>query len=329
MLLAVAAVIVGLVILIWSADKFVDGASAVATYAGMPPLLVGMLVIGFGTSAPEMVVSAFAAAQGNPALALGNAYGSNISNLALVLGIMALVVPVAVHSSVVRKELPLLAAITLVAGFQMLDGTISRADATVLLLLFAALMGWSIYVGVSGRRDPLALAPDEVAADTPELSRRQAAMALTFGLVLLIISSRLLVWGAVTLAVQLGVNELVIGLTVVAIGTSLPELASGIAALRQGKPDLAVGNLVGSNLFNTLVVVGIAGLIHPVAVPADVLQRDWPVMMAITLLMFPLCVNLKGGMSVINRWEGALLLLIFVLYSGYLIWTIFAAAGLA
>ena len=305
--LAIGAVIAGLVILVWSADRFVDGASATARYAGMPPLLIGMLVIGFGTSAPEMVVSALAASDGNPGLALGNAYGSNITNIALILGVVALISPIAVHSSILRKELPVLSVVTLLAAWQLHDGLISRNDALVLLGVFALLIGWSVWQGMRGQSDTLTgEVEQQLQADA--LPLRRALFWLVLGLVLLIASSRLLVWGAVSIAQDLGVSDLIIGLTVVAVGTSLPELASSLVAVRKNQHDLALGNVLGSNLFNTLAVVGIAGVIHPVTAEPLVLWRDWAVMAALTLALFVVGYGFRGaGTGRINRVEGGTL----------------------
>lgn len=321
MLLAVIALIVGLALLVWSADKFVDGASATAAHFGMPPLLIGMVVVGFGTSAPEMVVSVMAAIDGNPGIALGNAYGSNIVNIALILGITALIAPILVHSDIVRKELPILLAVTALAIAQIWDGELSRNDAVVLLLVFAGYMGWSIWQGMRNKDDALSQEfSTEVAAHAMPI--KKALLLLGFGLVLLIISSRMLVWGAVYMAQSFGVSDLIIGLTVVAIGTSLPELASSIAAARKGELDIAIGNIIGSNLFNTLAVVGVAGLIFPATVPPEVLQRDILVMAALTvsLLIFAIGIKSQGK---IGRIKGTVWLLSFVTYTGYLISTTF------
>ncbi|CAN0595996.1 unnamed protein product, partial [Ectocarpus sp. 12 AP-2014] len=244
MLPALLAIAAGLALLVWSADRFVEGSAVTARHFGMPPLLIGMVVVGFGTSAPEMVVSALAASQGNSGLALGNAYGSNITNIALILGITAIISPIAVHSQVMRKELPILAGITLLAIWQLLDGSLSRLDAVGLLLTFTALLGWSIWAGMKKPQDALAL---EVSAELDErvMPIRNAVFWLVAGLVLLIISSRILVWGAVDLATAFGVSDLIIGLTIVAIGTSLPELASSVIAARKGEHDLALGDILG------------------------------------------------------------------------------------
>ena len=315
MLMAIGAIIAGLILLVWSADKFVEGSATTASHFGMPPLLIGMVVVGFGTSAPEMAVSALAASQGNPGLALGNAYGSNITNIALILGITALMAPIAVHSQVMRKELPILILVTAFAGWQLWDGDLSRMDAIGLMLAFVVLIGWSIYQGLRQPDDALA---KEMTEEVHAMPVRKAILWLVVGLLLLIVSSRILVWGAVDLATTFGISDLVIGLTIVAVGTSLPELASSIIAARKGEHDLALGNILGSNLFNTLAVVGIAGLIAPMPVAPEVLTRDFPVMAALTLVLFAMCYGFRGPGRV-NRFEGSALLLAFVAYTVYLL----------
>ena len=317
MLLAVLALVFGLTLLVWSADRFVDGASAAARYGGMPPLLIGMLVVGFGTSAPEMVVSAMAAADGNPALALGNAYGSNITNIALIIGLVALLSPIKVNSQVLKKEIPLLLAITLFAGWQMFDHQLSRVDGWCLLGVFAVVMGWSVWQGMRNPQDGLSQDMDKELSNNT-MTLKQSLSWLVLGLVLLIIASRLLVYGAVYIAQGLGVSDLVIGLTVVAIGTSLPELASSLMAIKKGEHDIALGNIIGSNLFNTLAVVGIAVLIEPMDVDPIILSRDWTLMFGLTLALLLLGIGYKK-LGRINRLEGALLLTVFFAYTAYLI----------
>ncbi len=314
MLLPILAVVLGLAALVWSADRFVRGAAATAGLLGVPPLLVGMLVVGFGTSAPEMVVSAIAASEGNPGIALGNAYGSNVTNIGLILGVTALVSPIAVRSQVLRGELPVLAGVTVLAAVQLLDGTVSRGDAVVLLGVFAALLATSIVVGLRRRRDPLA-ADVAQELEAQDMAMRPAVIWLLVGLLGLVVSSRALVWGAVEIARSVGVSDLVIGLTVVAIGTSLPELASSVVAARRGEHELALGNIVGSNLFNTLAVVGIAGAIAPMSVGPEVLRRDVAVMGGLTLALFVVGVGFRGP-GRINRWEGGGLLAAYVGYMG-------------
>lgn len=323
MLLSFLAVAIGLTVLVWSAGKFVEGSAATAGYFGMPPLLIGMVVVGFGTSAPEMVVSALSATQGNPGLALGNAYGSNITNIALILGITALISPIAVHSQVMRKELPILTAVTALAAWQVWDRELTFVDALVLLGVFFLLLAWSIRQGMTQKNDALGT---EVAEEMSHRSMplRNAVLWLIAGLLLLIVSSRILVWGAVELALGFGVSDLIIGLTIVAVGTSLPELASSVIAARKGEHDIALGNILGSNLFNTLAVVGIAGTISPMAVAPEVFYRDIAVMSALTLSLFILGYGFRGP-GRINRLEGGLLLACFVGYTVYLISTTFTS----
>ncbi|MFC4260583.1 calcium/sodium antiporter [Marinobacter lacisalsi] len=325
MLLALLAIIAGLVLLVWSADRFVDGAAATAAHLGMPPLLIGMVVIGFGTSAPELAVSAIAATDGNPGLALGNAYGSNITNIALIVGLVALVSPIEVHSQILRKELPILIGITLLAGWQLLDGELTRFDGWVLIGVFAVVMGWSIFQGIRGKTDTLSGDTEKELASHP-MPLPRAIMWLVVGLVLLLVSSRMLVWGAVYVAQTLGVSDLIIGLTIVAIGTSLPELAAGIASVRKNEHDLILGNILGSGIFNTLAVVGMASAIAPMTPDAVVLYRDWSVMLAVTVALFLMGYGVFGGRRIILRWEGAVLLAAYIGYTGYLASTVVSAA---
>ena len=318
MILASLAILGGFALLVWSADRFVDGAAATAGHAGMPPLLIGMVVVGFGTSAPEMVVSAVAALDGNPDLALGNALGSNIVNTGLILGVTALIAPILVHSRVVRRELPLLLVITLLAGGLLWNGVLSRVEAIALLACFFALIGWTVFEGLRDRQDTLAAEMDQELAAHP-MPLAKALFWLAAGLVLLIVSSRILVWGAVNIAQALGVSDLIIGLTIVALGTSLPELAASVIAARKGEHDIAIGNVVGSNMFNLLAVVGIAGVIAPMPdIAAEVLSRDWATMFGLTVLLFVMAYGFRGQ-GRINRPEGLLLLLAYVAYTGYLV----------
>lgn len=319
MLLAIAATVLGLAVLAWSADRFVDGASAVARYLGMPSLLVGMVIIGFGTSAPELVVSAFAAAGGDPGIALGNALGSNVANIGLILGATALVIPVAVHRGILRKELPVLLLVTAALGVLVLDAEVSRADAVVLLVALVALLAWSVLSARRATDDPLAADVDKE-TEAHHLSRKAAWTWLVVGLLLLVVSSRVLVWGAVGVAERLGWSDLVIGLTVVALGTSAPELASSIAAARKGESDLALGNIIGSNLFNTLGVIGVAGVISPAVVSADLVTRDLPVVFGLTVALIVFAVW-PLGRGKITRLEGTLLLLAYAAYMGLLLAT--------
>lgn len=321
MTLALLSILGGFILLVWSADRFVEGAAVTAKHAGMPPLLIGMVIVGFGTSAPEMVVSAMAALDGNPELALGNALGSNIVNTGLILGVTALVAPIVVHSKIVRKELPLLFVIGLISGALLWNGSLSRIEAVVLLVGFFGLIGWTIFTALRGRGDALEAETEaELVEHSMPLGR--AIFWLVLGLILLIVSSRILVWGAVSIAQTLGVSDLIIGLTIVALGTSLPELAASVIAARKGEHDIAIGNVVGSNMFNILAVVGIAGVISPMPhISAEVLTRDWPVMMAMMVALFVMAYGFRGQ-GRINRIEGALLLTAFTAYNTWLVVTV-------
>lgn len=321
MALPLLMIVLGLIILVWSADLFVEGAAAIARYLGMSPLLIGMVVVGFGTSAPELSVSALSALQGNPGIALGNGYGSNITNIALILGVTALISPIAVHSQILKKELPILLLVTLFAFAQLYDGEFSRLDGAAELIVFAGVMAWMTVQGMKQHRADSFEQEIEAELEAHAMSAFQAWIWLIAGLVLLVISSRMLVWGAVSIATDLGVSDLIIGLTVVAVGTSLPELASSVAAARKGEHDLAVGNVIGSNLFNTLAVVGVAGVIHPMNIPADIINRDWPLMTLLTLALFAMGYD-RNGNGNINRWEGGVLLAVYCGYTLYLINTV-------
>jgi cation:H+ antiporter len=317
MTLAFAAVASGLILLVWSADRFIEGAVSTARHFNMPPLLIGMVIVGFGTSAPEMVVSTLAAVQSNPGIALGNAYGSNITNIALILGLTALISPIAVDSRVLHKELPILAAVTMLAAWQIWDGEITRWDALVLLGVFAGVMTWTIWQGLRNKGDSLSgEMAQELESHAMPIGR--AIIWLIVGLLVLISSSRLLVWGAVELALGLGVSDMIIGLTIVAIGTSLPELASSLIAIRKGEHDIALGNVIGSNLFNTLAVVGIAGVIHPMTVGPEAFYRDMMLMTVLTLSLFVIGYGFRAP-GRINRLEGLLLVLCYLLYTTYLV----------
>lgn len=326
MLLPALAVIGGLVLLVWSAERFVEGAAATSRRLGVSPLLIGMLVLGFGTSAPELMVSALAAGQGNPGLALGNAYGSNIANIGLILGLVALASPLSVHSGVIRRELPLLGGVTLLSALLMWGGVIGRMEGSLLLALLAAFILFSILQARQAGPDALAAETEESLAVKP-MSLKAGLVWTLVGLLLLIVSSRILVWGAVAIAQGFGVSDLIIGLTVVAVGTSLPELAASVSALRRGEHDLVLGNVVGSNLFNTLGVVGLAAVIRPIEVGSEVLLRDWSLMAVMTALMVVFAMGWRGRPGRINRLEGAVLLTLFLGYMLFMVRLVVLSGG--
>ena len=326
MLLAIVAVIVGLAVLVWSADKFVDGAVGVAEFCGMSTLLIGMVVVGFGTSAPELTVSAISASQGNPELALGNAYGSNIANIALILGATALISPILMQRSVLRGDLPILLAVSVLSIILVWDGSVARWNGILLLIVFTAAMAYSIRRELKKVKLEKSESPSDNAdtAEPKKVSLGKSVFWLVLGLVLLVVSSRALVWGAVEIARALGVSDLLIGLTIVAIGTSLPELASSIAAARKGENDLALGNIIGSNLFNTLAVVGLAAIVSPMdAIEKAVTYHHMPLMIALTVALIVLGFRRKGD-GRLNRIAGAILLAVYV---GYLALLIVQAKG--
>ncbi|MEW7985702.1 MAG: calcium/sodium antiporter [Candidatus Thiodiazotropha sp.] len=315
MFLFSVAILVGLVVLVWSADRFISGAAALADNLGVSPMLIGLTVVGFGTSAPEVLVSTMASFNGNPGLAIGNAIGSNIANIGLILGFTALLIPLSVHSSVLRREYPLLLTVSAMAFLLMWDGELNQFDGVILVVTLVGVLGWMIYTAKTGAADPIA---GEFDAEIPhDIPTHKAIVLLLVGLIFLLLSSRLLVWGASNVASALGVSDVIIGLTIVAIGTSLPELAASITSALKGEDDLAIGNVIGSNLYNLLAVLSIPGLVAPGVYSPEVMERDLPVMMVLTIFLFFMGHGL-GKQGRINRLEGLLLLLCFIGYQSLL-----------
>jgi len=320
-LIDIAAILAGFALLIWSADLFVTGASATARNLGVSPLIIGLTVVGLGTSAPEILVATIASLGGNPALAVGNAIGSNITNIALVLGATAVVIPLSVHSGILKREYPLLLIATITALILLsYDNHLGLTDGILMILLLAALMTWIVHSSLKQRGcgaengdeiDPLSCEfEQEIPKDMPS---KKAALLLLSGITILLFSSKLLVWGAINIATTLGVSDLIIGLTIVAIGTSLPELAASIMSARKGEHDIALGNVIGSNMFNTLGVLGVTGLIQPAILVDGVLSRDLPIMFALTIIMLVMAFGRKSA-GTITRFEGGILLAIFAAY---------------
>ena len=320
MLIAIAAVLIGLILIIWSADRFVDGASATASHLGMSPLLIGLTIVAFGTSAPEMLVSTMAALDDAPGLAIGNAIGSNIANIALVLGATALVSPLPIKGNLVRVELPILTLATTGAGIVLLDYYLDAIDSGLLLLGLVV----CLYLFTRYQQDYSQEASQDHSQDKKEpltkMSLKVGIVWLLVGLVLLALGSRILVGGAVYIATSLGVSEMIIGLTIIAIGTSLPELAASIMSARKGQHGIALGNVIGSNIFNLLGVMAIPALISPVVIEADALWRDYGLMLMLTLFILALGFKARRG-GHISRPIGGLLLLIYVMYM-FLLYTI-------
>jgi len=304
----------GLAGLAWSADRFVAGTGALARSLGVSVLLVGILIVGFGTSAPELLVSANAALQQNPGLAVGNALGSNIANVALVLGVAALAAPLVIHSRIIRSEIPLTLMSMLVVGWTLWDLTLDREESIILLVLLALFLAIMV---IRGRReqweqDRLSVELEHAVPAPKPVGR---SLLWTFlSLAILLVSSRVLVDGAVDIALAFNVSDLVIGLTIVAVGTSLPEVAAALASARRNEPDIAIGNVLGSNTFNMLGVIGVAGVLQPTAVDADAVYRDWPVMM----IVFAVFIVLAMGLKRITRLHGLVFLAGYACYLVYL-----------
>ena len=319
MWLAVIAILIGLAILVWSADVFIDGATALAKKFSVPSFLIGVLILGIGTSAPEMVVSVLAALEGSPELALGNAYGSNIINIALVLGATVLISPIIIRKGIVKRDLPLLLLITAIAAWQLRDGILSQVDGLILLVLLIAVLGSQIVLSIREGYHEHEEDIDNADSDASEPSVARGLGSLLLGMLMLVLSSRAIVWGAVELATLWGLSELIIGLTIVAVGTSLPELVSSLSAARKGEHDMALGNIIGSNVFNTLAVVGLATVIAPIAADPVILSRDVMAMGLLTVLLVALCVFAFTTKRQFGRTSGATLVLFFVGYTAWLI----------
>ena len=320
MLVNSLAILAGFLLLIWSADRFICGAAATARNLNISPLVIGLTIVGFGTSAPEMLVAVFASIDESPSLAIGNALGSNITNIALVLGVAALITPLDVHSRILKKELPLLLGAMVIALILMMDGTLQRTDGILLFGSLILLMWWITRQALTtrGRDDAL---QDEYQEELPgDMPMSRAIFWLVLGLLMLMASSKLLVWGAVNIAMELGISELVIGLTIIAIGTSLPELAASIAGALKNEHDIAIGNVVGSNLFNTLGVLAIPGILAPSTLETGIMEREIPVVFLLTIALFIMAYGFKGP-GRINRVEGGLLLLAFCGYQVLLYFT--------
>lgn len=309
--------ILGFAALVWSADRFVYGAAALAKNFGVPTLIVGLTVVAMGSSAPEMMVSASAALAGKTDTAVGNAIGSNITNILLVLGITALFRPLSVSSSTLKREIPLVLIVSLATWYIFSDNYFSLAEGVALLIGFVVFIGGLIIVSLRAKNqtDPfVSEACDEVPNDVPT---KKAVIWLVIGMVLLPVSAHFLIDSAVDIAKYFGLSDLVIGLTIIAIGTSLPELAASIAGVLKNEDDLALGNIVGSNIFNILAVLPFAGIINPSVIDPSVANRDILIMIGATIALIIMSLNFRGAQR-INRVEGGLLLIAFLGYQGYI-----------
>ena len=316
MIEAVAFLIVGLVFLVWSADKLVFGSAALARNFGISPLVIGMTILAMGSSAPEMMVSATAALDGKTDTAVGNVLGSNIANIALVLGITALIKPLSVSSAVLRRELPLMIAVTLLAGALLWDNHLGFYEGVLLFALFAVFIIAMLRISRNEQKHGDALLTEQESEIPQGVSNAKAAIWVVIGLIILPIAASVLVDNAVIIAKFFGMSDLVIGLTIIAVGTSLPELAASLTSVLKGEDDMAVGNIIGSNVFNILAVMGLPGILNPSILSEHAMGRDFWVMLGVSLLLVAMAL---GKSRSINRIEGGVLFLAFIGYQAYLL----------
>lgn len=309
--------VAGLVLLILGAERFVHGAAATARNFGIAPLLIGLTVVAFATSAPEVLVSVVAASRGEPGLAIGNAIGSNIVNIGLVLGMTAIVRPIKLESATLRREMPALLAVTLLVVSLFLDARLTNIDGYVMLTGLVIVMIWLARLGSrSAANDPI---KKDFEAEIPDdVSMKSAVLWVVVGLSALLLGADWLVTGAMGIAQTLGVSEVVIGITIVAFGTSLPELAVSLISVLKGEYGLAIGNIVGSNIFNLLAVIGIAAAIEPMTLHPSVLSLHIFVMVAFTLVLFAMTYDYDGKAR-LSRLEGVALLAAYIAYESYVI----------
>ena len=313
MLLPILSLLAGFLLLMWSADAFTDNGAKIARIFNISPLVIGLLVFGFGTSAPEMLVSGLAAYDGIPEMSIGNAFGSNIFNIGLVLGVTAIILPVTVEKSVIKKEWLYLFLSTLIVGFLLLDGFLSFTDGLILISLLTLFL---INVFRESKKNNLTDSDnDSLENNLQKNDKGRTWLLLIVSLIILVSSARLVVWGGTSLALSFGVSDLIIGLTVVALGTSLPELAVSISSALKKQHQMVIGNIIGSNLFNTLGVLAIPGLILPFQIPTEVMSRDYLFMLMFTLLVLILSMRLK-----ISRFGGFILLTALAIYLYQLFW---------
>lgn len=312
-----ATILVALGALVWSADRFVHASASIAKNMGMSTFMIGLTIVALGTSAPEILVSSTASLSGNQGLAIGNAIGSNIANIGLVLGVTALFARLPVIKLMKKQEIPVLVVVTIITGLLLVDLYLGVFDGIVLLSSLALLLYWVIKKGKkSGHNTSMS----EEAEGIDPLPLTQSTMWFIMALTALLVSSKMLVWGASGIAVQLGVSEVIIGLTVVAIGTSLPELAASIASALKGHADLAIGNVVGSNILNLLAVLSLPGLLAPSVLEPAIFYRDYLTMLGLTLLMalFVCSTFLSQGRSQVSKLEGTILIIGYSIYTGFL-----------
>ena len=311
MLLPILSLLTGFILLMWSADAFTDNGAKIARIFNISPLVIGLLILGFGTSAPKMLVSGLAAYDGHPEMSIGNAFGSNILNIGLVLGVTAIILPITVEKSVLKKEWLFLFLSTLIVGLLLLDGFLSFTDGLILISLLTLFL---INVFRESKKNSLTDS-DSLEINSQKNEKGRIWLLLIVSLIILVSSARLVVWGGTRLALSFGVSDLIIGLTVVALGTSLPELAVSISSALKKQHQMVIGNIIGSNLFNTLGVLAIPGLILPFQIPTEVMSRDFFFMLMFTLLVLILSMRLK-----ISRFGGFILLTALAIYLYQLFW---------
>lgn len=325
MFLAIALLIVGLFLLVYGADRLVYGAAVISRSLGVPPLIIGMTIVGIGTSLPELIVSVTAALNGQIDMAVGNVLGSNITNILLILGVAALIHPLSVQSEILRRELPLMLAVTMLCGFVLMNNTLSRLDG---LLLLAAAAGFILLMLKIARRAQQqgndSLTVEQLAELPQDSSSTVAILWLVLAFIILPLSSKMIVDNATVIAHYFGLSELVVGLTIIAVGTSLPELATSIAGALKGEDDMAIGNIIGSNIFNTVIVLGVPALLSPGSVDPAAFHRDYWIMLAVSIIFSALCIGRKHR---IGHLAGALLLCGFITYLAVLFFTPLSTFG--
>lgn len=316
MLLSLIAIAAGLALLVWSADRFVEGASATAQNLGVSTLVIGITIIGFGTSAPEILISLFSVFDNTPNLAIGNALGSNIANIGLILGCTALFIPLGFASKLLMREFPILIVASMLLTWVLWDTQLDFVDGLLLMTFLVLALAYLVRYSQTDKDDVLS---SELEQEIPhDMSTAKALGWTLIGLLILVGSSKLLVWGAVNIATMLGISELIIGLTIVALGTSLPELAAAIAGARKGEPDLVLGNVVGSNLFNSLAVIGLPALMTDFSISPTAVSRDLSVVLVLTAMLYLLSHFPRNSCCVLTRFKGFILLMGFVLYQSFL-----------
>ncbi len=318
MFLGALLIVVGLAGLIWGGDKFVRGAAAFARNLGVSSLLIGLTIVAFGTSAPEIFVSIVASIKGNPGIAVGNAIGSNITNVGLVIGLTAILIPIRINSGVIKYEFPVLLLIMTAVLVLIWDGRLTRVDGVVMLLGMVVLVYWFCVMGA--KRKTTDILAQEYEQEIPaHMPTRTAVIWIIIGCILLPVSSAIFVEGAILIAKILSVSDTIIGLTIAAIGTSLPELFASLMGAWRNEPDIALGNVLGSNMFNLLAVLGFPGLIHPTWIDGAIYTRDYPVMVLLTITLYIMCIGKKRE---IGRVKGSVLLIAYISYLSYLVFSV-------